>query len=108
MGSTALHQSREKPTLGALQYMIHHIILPPQLPQEDDYSAAYEEVLLRTVLDGLLDFRSHIRGEHVEAVDSAHAMLSNLQSVHDFSRHGTKINEIQLLEAFQSLKQQGE
>lgn len=41
------------PTLSpeAFEYIVHHVFLPPRLPQSDDFNHSHERQLLCVVLD---------------------------------------------------------
>ncbi|RDW76207.1 hypothetical protein BP5796_07028 [Coleophoma crateriformis] len=46
-------------SVSEIEYMIHHVILPPQLPQEDDWSQRHCDCLLQFVNQVLSDYSSH-------------------------------------------------
>lgn len=105
MNSIASNRARDKPPLASFQYMLNHVILPPQLPQEDDYDAEHEAVLLDTVLDCLCDFKKYVGSEEVEITDLAIAMMTNLRDTQDTSRGVFSINEKELCKALKTLGQ---
>ncbi len=41
-------------------YQIHHIFLPPKLPQEDDFEASHERDLLKNVLGAMEQFKAYL------------------------------------------------
>lgn len=47
----------------ATLYLFHHIILPPELPQESDLNAEYEDALLDTTIEVLCTFAETVRTE---------------------------------------------
>ena len=75
--------SRVQPTKGAMNYLIHHVFLPPQLPQEDDYSAEHDTALLRAVMDALEDFKHHVPEEQIKHAECVISMLSITDRVRD-------------------------
>lgn len=50
-------------SLEATLYLIHHIILPPKLPQADDSKVEYENALLDTTVEALQTFGESVRNE---------------------------------------------
>ena len=67
----------------ALTYLIHHIFLPPELPQEDDYCSEDELTLLNITLAALRKFQSYVSGIQNDAIGSAVATITSLMSVRD-------------------------
>ncbi|KAJ8133115.1 hypothetical protein O1611_g499 [Lasiodiplodia mahajangana] len=70
-----------------MEYIINHVFLPPQLPQEDDYSLANESWLLRLALRALYQFESILQKDQadaaeLDAVKFASHMLGYLDYVH--------------------------
>jgi len=45
--------------LGAILFQIHHVFLPPLLPQADDTNVFHEKVLLETVHSALKAFQEY-------------------------------------------------
>jgi hypothetical protein len=78
-----------------LEYLINHVFLPPKVPQEDDYNADYERLLLKVVLDALTIFKRHIPTDWLSATESVMHMVKDLENMLD--NHGF-INEKQLKE----------
>ncbi|KAF2843898.1 hypothetical protein T440DRAFT_473824, partial [Plenodomus tracheiphilus IPT5] len=70
----------------ATLYLFHHIILPPELPQESDLNAEYEDALLDTTIEVLCTFAETVRTEqpqvasHIDLVASA---VQNLRRIRD-------------------------
>lgn len=98
MGST--------PTLLAQDVLslVHHVILPPQLPQrEDDAAVAHETVLLNCVSDALERFASSDAAAK-EAITAAQCAVRRLCSVRD---DGGFINMGKLQDAFRNLVRHG-
>ena len=50
-----------KPSPNAIAYLIHHLVLPPKLPQGDDSDPHYERILLRTTIQALQEFQTHFK-----------------------------------------------
>lgn len=48
------------PSEDAFMYQLHHIILPPKLPQQDDFDALHENELLRSVLKAMEQFKTYL------------------------------------------------
>ncbi|KAI1337558.1 hypothetical protein F5Y15DRAFT_147782 [Xylariaceae sp. FL0016] len=90
-----------------LAYIIHHVVLPPYLPQHDDYNPRYEEALLRTLVSALHGYQSHIDGDRMEEVNSAISMMKDFQSIHSFVDGFCSIDRYRLLQAFQRLTLHG-
>ncbi|KAI0886696.1 uncharacterized protein GGS22DRAFT_199079 [Annulohypoxylon maeteangense] len=62
-----------------IRYIIDHVFLPSQLPQEDDYEDKLEEALLQTVLAALRSFKDHMEGYEPDVLDSIINSLRSLQ-----------------------------
>lgn len=67
----------------AINYLIHHVVLPPKLPQKRDYNASHERHLLETTICALQDLRTHVNDGHVKTIASAIAMIENLRDSRD-------------------------
>jgi len=50
-------------SLDATLYLIHHVVLPPKLPQANDYKVEYEHALLDTTVETLQTFGEAVRKE---------------------------------------------
>ncbi|KAF2007622.1 hypothetical protein P154DRAFT_593169 [Amniculicola lignicola CBS 123094] len=50
-----------KPSPEAIAYLIHHLVLPPKLPQGEDANPHYELILLRTTIQALQEFQTHFK-----------------------------------------------
>lgn len=70
----------------ATAYVIHHVVLPPKLPQQDDRSTAHDLVLFEIVVHALKSLKPYVNNEHVESVMAAIATVENLQICRD--HHG--------------------
>lgn len=53
-------------------YLFHHIILPPELPQESDWKAEYEDALLDTTIEVLHTFAGTVRTEQPQIAGYVH------------------------------------
>jgi hypothetical protein len=66
-----------------IMFLIHHLFLPPQLPQEDDTKPSLDRLLLDTVQEALLQYgeldKSHkgAMAKIVRAVGSLRAVLGS-------------------------------
>lgn len=84
----------------AMMYLIHHVFLPPKLPQEDDFSSKRQGLLIDVVLDSLSAFgQSGI-------VDKVKGAIDNIRLIHGIE-DGT-ISEGELGKALSGLEEQGQ
>lgn len=68
----------------AYEYMYNHVVLPPKLPQEDDFDADHEKELLRCVLDSLARFHAVVGdGDTLQVLFSVSHMLKSTMAVLD-------------------------
>jgi hypothetical protein len=58
-------------TLKELEFFIHHLFLPPRLPQKDDHDANLDKALLQLVVLGLESFANHVSREKAPTVQRA-------------------------------------
>jgi hypothetical protein len=61
--------------------LFHHVFLPPKLPQEDDYHAEHECILLDTVIHALQGFKAYLPGQQDQIIVSIVTMLSRLREI---------------------------
>lgn len=54
-------------SLEATRYLLHHVVLPPKLPQADDRKVEYEVALLDTTVESLRTFSKAVRDEKPQA-----------------------------------------
>ncbi|KAI3325697.1 hypothetical protein HD806DRAFT_552951 [Xylariaceae sp. AK1471] len=85
----------------AMYYLVHHVILPPQLPQNDDYSIEDEEWILRHALEAFKLFRDIVQKEQADGVEPvaihhAFCMLSNLARIYNSNATSACMNEKEL------------
>ncbi|KAI1307733.1 hypothetical protein F5Y03DRAFT_114674 [Xylaria venustula] len=78
-----------------LLYIYRHLFLPLQLPQEDDFRAEWESILLQATIDGLQSWRECMNPAHRELADAAICTIQNMQRAYS-SRDGT-ISEFDIL-----------
>ncbi|KAI1756223.1 hypothetical protein F4782DRAFT_526779 [Xylaria castorea] len=81
-----------------MKYIIHHVALPPQLPQTDDYRPMDEEWLVHLILHTLKLFHTVLKRTPADvtkatAIQRAVDMLKNLASIHNVDKTSTVINE---------------
>lgn len=62
-----------------VQYLFHHLFLPPKLPGGDDTSASKTIFLMEFVLKSLQSFADKLVGEDEAAVHPAILMLKNMR-----------------------------
>lgn len=75
MASLLSHLSTE-----ARSYLLHHVFLFPQLPQEDDYNAAHELLLIESVIKALKSFKVHVAKQHDEILRVLITILVSLRT----------------------------
>jgi hypothetical protein len=88
------------PSAKAASYLVHHIVLPPQLPQEDDYDCENERFLLRTTIDALRALKTFVTDENAGALAKAIVTIENLQRVQDGSGNISEAELYKLLGEF--------
>ncbi|TGJ86351.1 hypothetical protein E0Z10_g2449 [Xylaria hypoxylon] len=81
-----------------MEYIINHVILPPQLPQKDDYNSVDERWLLHHALEAFKLFRGILQHDEADVPDPtgiqyAFAMLDNLASICSHAENSTAFNE---------------
>ena len=76
-------------SLQATLYLFHHVILPPELPQADDWKAEYEEALLGMTVEALQMFGEAVRIEQPQVARYAHRSRSfwtiSIQSIQEYT-----------------------
>ena len=70
--SSGMHEAR---------YIIHHVFLPPQLPQQDDFAPELDDALVDLVASSLQEFHS-LQGNN-GTVDAVISMARNFRTVHN-------------------------
>ncbi|KAF8851671.1 hypothetical protein BDZ45DRAFT_140606 [Acephala macrosclerotiorum] len=89
--------------LGAVQYMINHIFLPPELPSSNDFNVSYESALIDTTIAALWKFRGHQPDGQSLTIDSIIGLMNNMKNVHTSG----SINEDRLGTALKVLSERG-
>ncbi len=77
----------------ATKYHLHHVVLPPELPQSDDYDAEHDRSLLQTATSNLQKLKPFVEAGQVGVVDAATASFQNLN--HCLNNDGT-ISQVSL------------
>jgi hypothetical protein len=81
-------------TADVASYLVHHVVLPPKLPQKDDYNPDHEQCLLDTVIHALQDVEDLVEGPELKAlVTSAVGSVTNLY--HSRDKYGG-VSELEL------------
>jgi len=94
--------------LGAVTYLIHHVFLPPKLPQKDDLDLSHETTLLDVTIASLSAFKDCTTINHSAIIGSAIAMVSSMKTVHLSATYsGGAINEEKLKDALANLCNSG-
>jgi hypothetical protein len=100
--------SSDANSCGATTYLIHHMFLPPQLPQEDDFDSSHEDFMLETTLSGLSSFKQSLPHAQHQIIDSVIAMITSLKATSDSTDSTGGISEGGLKEVLGHLCAQGE
>ncbi|KAL5332674.1 hypothetical protein BJX70DRAFT_404369 [Aspergillus crustosus] len=66
-------------SLDASLYLLHHVFLPPKLPQRNDYNSSHELTLLNTVIHALHGFKAYVPKQQ-EILYTVIMMLSRLRA----------------------------
>lgn len=91
-------------TLNEGMYLFHHVFLPQKLPQESDYNAHYENVLLDKVILALRDLSNLIPDQDTSIFAAATTTMSRLRSI--IGSHGD-LDEARLRNALEQLHSEG-
>jgi hypothetical protein len=91
-------------SMSTLEYLFHHVFLPPKLPNEDDRSAQQDDLLLGFAQDCLAQFSSMVGEQHKLAFEELCAMIQGMRQVRNPLGH---LDERVLLEALQRLSFSG-
>jgi hypothetical protein len=90
-------------TAGMISYLVNHVVLPPKLPQKDDYNVSYEQCLIDMVIRALQDLRDGTKDEDLKVVfASAVQAIVNLDNIRD--NYGN-VSSLQLKKVLQKLSQ---
>jgi hypothetical protein len=88
-------------TARAAAYLVHHVVLPPKLPQQNDYDASHEHCLIDVVICALQDLRDDMEGQDLkDLVTSAITAIMNLDDSRD--KNGD-VSELQLQTSLRKL-----
>lgn len=87
----------------ALEFLYHHIFLPPEVPQQDDYEPGLDVALIMIVQEGLAALKSQTARQQHDAIIAATGMLRAMQNIHK----GGDIETLQLFHAFDDLCRRG-
>lgn len=88
-------------SVDATLHLIHHVVLPPNMPQEDDSDARYDRCLLETVIRALQVLRESVQDCNAKSVVSSG--ISSIKNLHDSRDINGNVSEHQLREVFQKL-----
>lgn len=91
---------------GPLRYMIHHVFLPPKLPQKDDTSPKFEGALLNTMIECITKFQSLIAPNDEELTLLMLQTIQRLRIVHNDDVAG-EINVEQLAVVVEDVRDKG-
>lgn len=84
-------------SLGCLSYLINHIFLPPQLPQEDDSDPSSDRALLESIVAGLDAFESTVPAHDKHKV---RRVTDSLMLMKNSMAEGGHVDSEKLREAF--------
>ena len=73
---------------GSLDFLIHHIFLPPKMSPSEGGSASGEVELLRTVHGALEKFRTNLEAAQIPALDRCIHMLGAMRKVREAPTSG--------------------
>jgi hypothetical protein len=62
-------------------YLIHHMVLPPKLPQADDSSATHDRTLLDTTVKGLQNLRRDVQDIQPDEAHQIRSVVVSLQNL---------------------------
>lgn len=87
-----------------IEYMIHHLFLPPKLPGGDDSNPDHEKLLVETTISSLQEFKDLITEDRNGAIDSVIRTVSSLNIILDSEGH---VDEDKLSNALATLPETG-
>lgn len=73
------------PSTDQMMYIIHHVFLPPKLPEKSDSDPDKEAFLLGKLLDTLDIFKSYVSGDEAKTISSVTTMIRRLKDSHTTS-----------------------
>ncbi|KAI8930715.1 hypothetical protein NX059_012324 [Plenodomus lindquistii] len=71
----------------AVAYVLHHVVLPPQLPQAQDHHPAFDRMLIDLALDSLQYMKTVVSDEHNATMDAATDLISNMMQCRNEQGH---------------------
>jgi hypothetical protein len=85
--------SFQMPSIDELQYIVHHVFLPPKLPQNSDdlQPVVYEELFMSLLSNALQRFRVHVDPNVKYAIDvcyNAVLRIRDVKDIHGFNNGG--------------------
>ena len=87
-----------------IYYLIHHVFLPPKLPQQDDFTNDKQPLLTGTIANAFEEFRRLPLTETEDSTGRLSSAVGHLKLIHD----GTSaIDETKLKTALLELPQNG-
>ncbi|KAI0468184.1 hypothetical protein F4859DRAFT_517375 [Xylaria cf. heliscus] len=109
------HGGQITPKPETMMYIMNHVMLPPQLPQEDDYNPKDEMCLLSHVIEAFKSFRDIFQSDQAGSTEStelvaiqrALSMLKNLASIYDNDDTSALMNEKKLQDSFGQFDEAG-
>ena len=90
----------QRPSAAATSYLVHHVALPPEIPQADDFDAGHERCLLDTTLNALYALKPFVMSQYDSTVTHAIATIKNVRRSQD--QYGN-VSETQLRKLLEEL-----
>lgn len=101
----------------AINYIFHHVFLPPEVPQQDDFNWEYEVQLLNIVSDTLAELKGLVYNDdsislreilhNPASIDLAAGAVCNMRTLHGPSKDTCVLNPGALQIALQDLSDSG-
>ncbi|GAB0146158.1 hypothetical protein EsHS_00006568 [Epichloe bromicola] len=92
---------------GEILYKLHHVFLPPKLPEQDDAEPAHDKALLNTVISCFSSFKGYVADVHHPAVDSAMTAIRVANDILQERDHDLIVDKTKLKSAFSRLVTEG-
>ncbi|KAK1638040.1 hypothetical protein BDP81DRAFT_515603 [Colletotrichum phormii] len=83
-------------------YVYHHVFLPPQLPQSDDFSPRNESALLEVVQDSVVEFRKYVPESQASSVEIAIGLMQAMVRLHQTLEDTVAVDESELLKILEN------
>ncbi|KAH8724529.1 hypothetical protein GQ44DRAFT_827220 [Phaeosphaeriaceae sp. PMI808] len=90
-------------SLAETLYLFHHIVLPPKLPQADDWKVEYEEVLLDTVVEALRTFSETARDDQPQISGQINHLVSTVRNLCRVRNDSGTVSDSQLAKLLHGL-----